>query len=217
LHYIKLIKAHHAFYEGEHRAKNYDKYMRGQKNGTEWRSPTVPIHEIEKLFRFIRSWDRFFRGEPTVFQKIYGEIYPILESMKNENIVHADFSNYEFKNKIGHIFNKVANCTRIGRYESTDASKIIHTMLPSLFVMWDDEIKNWTVHGKNDGTTYAHEFLPLVQRELLEAVETCMKERRLEKSDASTQISYECGYQTLAKLADEYNYVRYTLKDRSLW
>lgn len=217
MHYTKLIKAHQAFYEGEYRARNYDKYIRGQKNRTEWQSPIVPIYEIEKLFKFIRSWDRFFRGEPIVFQKIYGEIYPILESMKSENIVHADFSNNEFQSKIGHIFNKVANCTSIGRYESTDASKIIHTILPSFFVMWDDEIKNWTVHGKNDGSAYAHEFLPLIQKELLEAIETCMKERKLEKSDAAAQISYECGYQTLAKLADEYNYVRYTLKDQSLW
>jgi len=217
LHYTKLIQAHRAFYEGEYGAKNYDRYMREQKNWRNWQNPIVPIDEVEKLFRFIRSWDRFFRGDAVMFQGIYEEIYPILAFMKNENIVNADFRSDELKIKIESIFNKVANCTKIERYESTDASKIIHTILPNFFVMWDDEIKKWTVDGKNDGHAYAYEFLPLMQRELVEAIETCMMERKLQRVDAAKQISYECGYQTLAKLADEYNYVRYTLKDRSLW
>jgi hypothetical protein len=217
LHYIKLIQAHRAFYRGEHRAKNYDNYVKERKNWSNWQNPTVPIDEIEKLFRFIHSWDRFFRGDPLIFRSIHEEIYPILAGMKNEDIVHADFGSEELKAKILHVFDRVAYCTNIKRYESTDASKIIHTLLPRFFVMWDDEIKNWTVQGKNDGRAYAHTFLPLMQRELVEAVETCMTEKKLQKVDAERQISYECGYQTLAKLADEYNYVRYTLKDRSLW
>jgi hypothetical protein len=212
-----LIQAHRGFYEGEYRARNYDRYMKEQKDPKNWQSPIVPIDEIEKLYRFIRSWDRFFRGDPAVFQKIYGEIYPILENIKNENIVEADFSSNELSTRVEHVFNKVANCTNIERYESTDSSKIIHTILPRFFVMWDDEIKSWTVHGKNDGSAYAHEFLPLIQRELLEAIETCMKERNLQRLDAANEISFQCGYQSLAKLADEYNYTKYTLKDRTLW
>jgi hypothetical protein len=188
-----------------------------QKNWKNWQNPVVPFDEIEKLFHFIRSWDRFFRGEPKIFQKIYEEIHPIIKSLKNENIVDANFGNEEFKAEIEGVFGRVADCTSIERYESTDASKILHTVLPNFFVMWDDEIKNWTVHGKNNGRAYAYEFLPLMQRELTEAIETCMTEKRLEGVDAIKHICYQCGYQTLAKLADEYNYVRYTLKNQSLW
>ena len=86
LHYKKLLEAHKAFYRGEHRARNYDRYMLQQKNWEKWKSPIVPIDEIEKLFRFIRSWDRFFQGDPEVFQKIYKEIYPILDSLKREKV-----------------------------------------------------------------------------------------------------------------------------------
>ena len=59
MHFKKLIEAHRLFYGGyEHKAPFYDDYMRN-KNWEEWSSHSVSIAEIEKLFRFVRSWDRF--------------------------------------------------------------------------------------------------------------------------------------------------------------
>lgn len=215
MNYTKLVEAHKAFYIGENRAKNYDKYMIEQKNWKVWQNPVVSMTEIEKLFHFIRSWDRFFRGDPRVFQRIYQEIYPVLDELRNERTEDADFSNAELKAKIGDIFDEVANCTAIERYESTDASKMLHTILPNFFVMWDDKIKTWTVGGGSDGRTYSHEFLPKMQRELNEAIESCMTEMKLDRKAAIKHIREQCGYETLAKLADEYNYVKYTLQDRA--
>ena len=216
MHFEKLIEAHKAFYKGEHRAKNYDRYMLEQKNWKKWETPLLPVDEIEKLFHFIRSWDRFFQGDPNVFQKIYEEIYSIIEKLKHERIEDVDFTNEELKTTIRDVFDKVADCTLIGRYESTDASKILHTILPKFFVMWDDAIKNWMVHGSNDGETYAFDFLPKVQRELAEAIETCMLERQLNRTEAIKYIRQETGWQTLAKLADEHNYMKYTMRHPSL-
>lgn len=186
--------------------------MKEQKRWEMWSTPYIPLYEIEKLFRFIRSWDRFFQGEPRIFQKIFSEIFPIIEKMKHERIENADFNNNELKNAIKEIFDKTANCTSIGRYESTDASKILHTILPHFFVMWDDAIKNALVKGKNDGETYAFEFLPIIKKELKEAIQTCMTERNLDTNESIKYIREQTGYQTLAKLADEYNYMKYTMK-----
>jgi hypothetical protein len=217
LHYKKLLEAHKAFYTGEHRAGNYDRYMLEQKDWKKWENPIVPFEEIKKLFRFIRSWDRFFQGDPEVFQKIYKEIYPIIQRLKHEKIEDADFTDKELKAKIRDVFDKVADCTSVGRFESTDASKILHTILPNFFVMWDDEIKNWTVQGRRMGATYAFDFLPKVQRELEETIKTCMTERKLNRAEAIKYIREATGGQTLAKLADEYNYMKYTMRHLSLW
>ena len=211
LHYKKLLEAHIAFYSGERRARNYDRYMLS-KNWEKWKNSIVPLEEIEKLFHFIRSWDRFFQGDPEVFQKIYEETYHIIDSLKHERVEDADFTNEELKAKIKSVFDKVANCTLIDRYESTDASKILHTLLPNFFVMWDDEIKNGKVQGRRMGATYAFDFLPEAQQDVEEAITTCMKEKEMTRNEAIKHIRDAAGGQTLAKLADEYNYVRFTMR-----
>jgi len=81
--------------------------------------------------------------------------------------------------------------------------------------MWDDEIKNWTVQGRNDGEAYAFAFLPKIQQELNKVVQTCMIEKKLNRIDAIKWMRQNTG-QTLAKLADEYNYMKYAMKDLSL-
>jgi len=126
LHYTKLVEGHKAFYTGENRAKNYDKYMIEQKNWKVWQTSVVSKTEIEKLFQFIHSWDLFFRGDPYVFQSIYQKIYSLLEELRNERTEDGDFSNASLKEKVQNVFDWVANCTAIERYESTDASNTAH-------------------------------------------------------------------------------------------
>lgn len=210
MHYKKLIEAHKLFYGGyEHRAPYYDNYMKG-KNLDDWTIPKVPIGEISKLFRFIRSWDRFFQGDKQKFQQIYGEIYSSVKDLKDQRIEDSDLNDEELKKEIRDIFDKVANCTTMDRYESTDASKILHTILPNFIVMWDDEIKDRLVGGRRMGATYSFQFLPKVQTELQEAIRTCMEEKGFDRVSAIEFILEQCDGKTLAKLADEYNYMRHT-------
>ncbi len=216
MHYKKLLEANRAFYQEEHRAKNYDRYMLDQKNWKNWDSPILSVAEAEKLLKFIRSWDRFFQGDNAVFRKIYAEIYPILGKLKEEKIEDAHLDNRELQIIVRDVFDKTANCTLIDRYESTDASKMLHTIIPDFFVMWDDEIKNWTVQGRHRGATYAFYFLPKMQQELEEAISTCMAEMKLARAQAIQYIRLETGGKTLAKLADEYNYMKYTMGHSSL-
>jgi len=93
--------------------------------------------------------------------------------------------------------------------------QILHTILPNFFVMWDDKIKTLTVGGGRNGRTYSYEFLPKMQQELNEAIESCMSDMKLDRKNAIKYIREHCGYETLAKLADEHNYVKYTLQDRA--
>ena len=212
--YKKIIESHKLFYEGEYRAFNYDGCMKC-KDWTCWVNPDLPIDEIKKLFNFIKSWDRFFQGDVELFRGIYAEIASTLQKLKDERIDDASFTE-ELKIRVRDAFDKVANCTLIGRHESTDASKILHTILPNFFVMWDDRIKEGVIQGRDNGAAYAFYFLPKMQSELREAIETCMEERKLNRADAIRYICEKCDGKTLAKLADEYNYMKYTKKNPSL-
>jgi len=214
LNYKKLIEAHKLFYESEYRAFNYDGYMK-LKKWKIWMNPDIPSDEIRKLFNFIKSWDRFFRGDVELFLEIYREICPIIQELKNERIEDTNFTD-ELNTKVRDVFDKTANCTLIGRYESTDASKILHTILPNFFVMWDVLIKEGVLEGREKGAAYAFYFLPKMQLELREAIETCMKERKLNRTEAIRHICEKCDGKTLAKLVDEYNYMKYTKKHPSL-
>lgn len=134
LDYKKLIESDKFFYEIEYRAFNYDGYMK-RKDWNIWANPDIPTQEIRLLFNFIKSWDRFFQGDVEEFKGIYKEIYPTVEKVRDEKIQDTIFTN-EMTVEIRRAFDKIANCTIVNRYESTDASKILHTIVPNFFVMW---------------------------------------------------------------------------------
>ena len=214
MHYKKLIEADRLYYEVENRAFNYDGYL-SQKDWDSWLKPNLPSFEVKKLFNFIRSWDRFFRGDPELFQKTYPQILAIIEKLKNERIENTEFTD-ELKKDIRDVFDLVANCALDNRYESTDASKILHTILPKFFVMWDKEIKDNLLRGGGNGAVYAFRFLPKMQSELNEAINICMKDRIFKRQDAIDYIRKNTNNKTLAKLADEYNYIKFTKKHTAL-
>ena len=214
MHYKKLIEADRLYYEVENRAFNYDGYL-SQKDWDSWLKPNLPSFEVKKLFNFIRSWDRFFRGDPELFQKTYPQILAIIEKLTNERIENTEFTD-ELKKDIRDVFDLVANCALDNRYESTDASKILHTILPKFFVMWDKEIKDNLLGGGGLGAVYAFRFLPKMQSEVNEAINICMKDRIFKRQDAIDYIRKNTNNKTLAKLADEYNYIKFTKKHTAL-
>jgi len=214
MHCDCLIVAHKAFYDCEPRARLYDSYLRGKK-WEDWEKPDLCFEEIEKLFDFIKSWDYHFQGDLTVFKGIYSEIFPFVWKMRTEKFEDLDLRDNELKKGIQRVFDKVANCCVIDRYESTDASKMLHTMLPDLFVMWDRGIRKGLLGDENEysGEVYAYDFLPIVQRELHEAIETFSRIRSLDRSNAIELIRKSCNGKTLPKLADQYNYMSHTMTE----
>lgn len=210
VHYLKLIEAHRDFYgNAYHKAYNYDEYFE-DKCWETWENPHITVDEISKLFKFIKSWDRFFQGDVKKFQRIYAEIHPVLVEMWDLKIEEVGLEDKEFTVKIRDVFHKVAKCTLIDRYESTDASKILHTVIPDFFVMWDDKIKDGLVQGRSMGATYAFFFLKIAQDAINEAIQTCMDEKGLERSDAIQHIRDACDGKSLAKLVDQYHFLKYT-------
>lgn len=214
MHYEHLIIAHRAFYNSEVRPIDYEDYI-SQKNWDRWNNPILPMGEIEKLFSFIKRWDFHFKGDPEVFRKRYEEVYSIIEILRQKSIENVDLNEKGFGDKIQFVFDKVANCCSIKRYESTDASKMLHTIIPDFFIMWDYKIRKHVLGSgeRYSGRDYSFAFLPQMKMELEEAIETCMNEKQLDRKDTIDFISSTCNENPLAKLVDEYNFMVYTVPD----
>jgi len=214
-HYTDLLKAHKVFIKIEGRWKFYDAYMKSRDSTVLMRSGDIPLKEGLLLFGFIHSWDPNFQGDLAKFLEIYKDIFPILKHFEYETIEKIDFTN-EVKSSISVIFDRIAMCPRTKRFESTDTSKILHVIIPNLFVMWDDRIRKAIIgDDKRDGRCYAYEFLPEMQKTIKEYLNTYISEKGGSFEFAAQQLSKMADNYTLAKLIDEYNYVRYT-KGKSL-
>ncbi|RLB02545.1 MAG: hypothetical protein DRG83_08380 [Deltaproteobacteria bacterium] len=214
-HYIDLLKAHKIFTEIEGRWKFYDTYMKSKDPEAWFKSGDVPLKEGLLLFGFIHSWDPNFQGDLAKFLEIYKDIFPLLKDFKNTTLIEVDLSD-EIKNCISVIFDRIAMCPRTKRYESTDASKILHAIIPDLFVMWDGKIRKAVIGDEEcNGRCYAFEFLPKMQELAREYLDSFIKEKGGDYKSAAFQISRMADNYSLSKLIDEYNYVRYT-KRKSL-
>ena len=198
MHYQDLLIAHKAYHQLEKRSIYYNHYMEGRKL-SEWE--TSPSYcEIFKLFGFILSWDPYFQGDVEKFKKTYEKISPLLKELKHIRLEEADFNDKNLSFGIAYVFDEIARCSR--KYESTDASKILHVLHPHLFVMWDRSIRRGTLGNEDlkDGKTYAEIFLPMMQSELDEAVRTLIVE--IETKELMEQALWEDfeEYDSLANL-----------------
>jgi len=209
-HYTDLLKAHKIFINIETRWKFYDSYIKNKDHEAWFKSGDIPLREELLLFGFVLSWDPYFQGDLIKFLKIYKGIFPILKKFEHETIIKVCLSD-EVKSSISVIFDKIARCPKIKRFESTGASKILHTIIPNLFVMWDEKIRKAIIGNKErDGRCYAFEFLPKMQKAAEEYLDSYVKENGGNYETATLQISKMADNYSLAKLIDEYNYVRYT-------
>ena len=214
IQYKQLIETHHLFHEVENRAIDYSTYW-CYKDWKNWLKPNISTSEIKTLFNFVKKWDRFFRGDIELFQKKYPKILSIIEKLKDEQIESAKFTD-ALKKNVRDVFDLVANCGLYNRYESTGASIILHMILPNFFVTWDKKIKSKLVGGGRLGAVYAFRFLPQMQFELNNAIETCMKDKWMKLEDAIVYIKKQTNEATLPNLIDEYNYMKFTKEHPSL-
>lgn len=110
------------------------------------------------------------------------------------------------------MMNAFATINEAGRYESTDASKIAHVILPDLFVMWDRKIREGIMGDPNlfYAENYVMKFLPQMKLELHNLIESCAA-TNLNEMETIKTIEDICGGNTVTKLIDQYNYMTYTM------
>lgn len=209
--YTDLLRAHKHFFEIESRYHFYEAYMNSKSQADWFQSPEIPLKEGLLLFGWVHSWDPNFEGDLLRFLEIYRDIFDVIKEFENHSLIGIDFSD-EVRRTISMIFDRIARCCRGQRYESTDASKLLHGIIPSLFIMWDIKIKENLVGGRRDARCYAYEFLPNMQISARHILESYISDKGGDYEGASKQISLMSHNYTLAKLIDEFNYLRYTRK-----
>lgn len=225
-HYTDLIKAHKILIRREERFRFYGSYMTIRDQNAWFLSPIVPLKEGLLLFGWVNSWDPNYTGELIDFLKTYEDLFQHFKRFEYQRIIDVDFTE-DVKDAICLIFDKVANCTKLNqgkkKFESTDTSKVLHGIVPELFVMWDKRIKaglrnegflnERRINPRDfDGTCYAHELMPGMQRWAKIFLSTYVKENGGNNESACAEISKMADGYTLSKLLDELNYLRFTLR-----
>lgn len=207
-YYTDLPKAHKLFCQIEGRWRFYDAYMESRDHDAWFRSPQIPLKEGLLLFGFIQSWDPNFKGELWKFLETYKDLFDMIKQFREEKILQANLTSQK-KNAITIVFDRIARCTPGGRrYESTDTSKILHAIIPRFFVMWEDKIRKAIVGEGRDGRCYAFEFLPKMQELAQKFIDSYIKEKGGNSKSALNEIEF-MGEKPIAKLLDEFNFVRY--------
>lgn len=106
-------------------------------------------------------------------------------------------------------------CNLRQRFRWVAASKLLHMINCKFFVMWDNGIADG--YGlKLTENAYAYEFLPRMQEEVNAAITSYMQSYKCDRSSAITELQTENSNRTLAKLADEYNFEKYTRRRKDL-
>lgn len=211
---IECCKQYHEKYPGYDKAYN-DYFKRNNPF-------TFDEAEIKKLVEFLDDF-RCFPGEhaernkravirnlPPVLLRVISRLKPFKE--KEKNLLTLQESD---RKVIRDAYVELDNVCQIG---DTTASKILHTINPKIFMMWDcpirkkyaKDLKNADFISSVGEYYYADIFLPKMQRIANESIEQVMKEEESVSSyeDAIKWFIGNCKYNnSLAKIIDEYNFV----------
>jgi len=197
------------------------------RDTSQWESPErLTEHEVGRLIRFINQWATRSRFDAEKLRRAYVHMFPTLQDLRRVNLYEVRpwqplAQHGTVSEAIKTVFETVATCG--ARYESTGASKILHTWLPDLCVMWDAAIAagygiyKGATQYRRKGADYSERFLPRVSIQILEALDTYIADKGGTRVKAAAAISRLAGDRPLTKIVDEYNYAKYTLSLDELW
>ena len=196
-----LMLAARLYAEQESYDRIYREYLAGEFGPAFWdaESPTIP--QSNRVLLFANQWkSRVGRSKEDV-ERLHAALHgakSVIGGLRDTQLESLDLTQ-EARDGMEQAFDLIVES--LSKNNATAASKIRHMFNRSLFVMWDQTIRaGYGVNGT--GSDYAHLFLPRVQREVRGAIET---------SNGSTACK------PLAKLADEFNYCKFTAKMRQIW
>ena len=208
--------------------KAYRKLLCCDMDHSKWRDPpTLDRDEVGKVRDFVaRTWKtRNMQAKSEHLLPALKKVLPKLNKLRGKTILDVcldeSIDGKSIADVICSSFKGIANCgppsKRNGRpnNEVTAASKILHIVNPELFVMWDERHHRWVwwiqgearpVRGLPAKNAKACQLRHLPKVRPSAAYTRERQSRRL-----------KCDGHTIAKALDEYNYVKFTLNDDSVW
>jgi len=210
-----ILKGSELYHELETRAHYYDQYQASTRLSFDRKPDSITVAEIDRLILFLNQWSSHYESSPEQCGRLLEairEVIPAGRRLRDKNLLNAELTEQETRKTIAGMFNTIATCGP--RIETTATSKILHSLHPGLFVMWDDAIQmGYAVSGS--GEDYARRFLPRMQKLAIIALEQTAGARGLTR-DTAVETLTRCGH-TLAKVLDEYNYTKFTMKRDEVW
>lgn len=179
---------------------------------------------LEDIVNFLKEWRVRVKIDKHKLQQAIRRKRLLLSQLRKRrnNIVSVNLDDARLHDTIVELFDTFSRVS-IGRRTYTGASKILHVLVPDLFVMWDDTIR--CAYGcrrrkKGDDSDKYFTFLKRVQLEAKEAIESCCSEHDCTDEEAIRRIRlelYEEGFYPFTRLVDIYNFQKYTLGKDEMW
>jgi len=177
-----------------------------------------PDHE-SKLFAIetlIREWNKkaFYRFRPNLPEQISPDIQSFLKKeahqmkpLEDKTLGSLDPSDIQVASE---LYWKLSKYRSIGQ---TGASKVLHMMIPRLFVMWDDKIAS-AYHRLHAGHKVQEESCYQQFMRTCNEIAAVILSGVTEEELSARHPSFKAfGFRkTLAKMLDECNYAEFTLQ-----
>jgi hypothetical protein len=180
---------------------------------------TINNPEPKQIVFFLNSWGLMRRHfEVDKISKCMTESKNELEKFKKFRFETVDLA--PLQDDVKGIFQKFLKSTN----SPIAASKVLHVLAPSFFVMWDRAIRvaygfGMSYNKKSTRDEEYYLFLIRVQKELREAIQSYNDANSIENLvDGSARlIQFLNTSKTLAKIVDEYNLMKFTKGTKELW
>jgi hypothetical protein len=222
MHWRDLVVGSQLFEKQEPLDRFYWDYRKAHSPES-WLSKTGPSsEEVSRLILFINQWSTHYTNSDESREALrvaMTEVRPLVKAMAALNIVDADFDSeilpgLSLAKACEELFFYIATAGK--RNEVTGATKMLHMLNPHFFVMWDDAIrKGYAINATKE--EYGYRFLPLMQRELRGAIGSFIAENQAAPARAVAELEALRAPRTLAKMIDEYSYMKFTVRLPELW
>jgi len=150
------------------------------------------------LLRFLELWGvrrTAVKVDPRKLSETINCLRPLLTDL-NHNLTEVDLQTIE--GKVIEVFNKISRVDNIG---PTSSSKILHLLIPNLFIMWDREIaREFDVQMNSGGYVNFLKMCKSIYKKLSEKY----KEQGVDNPTAYLLSKFK---KPLTKLLDEYNWL----------
>ena len=227
-------KEYHRGKDGKRFDEDYRDYLLIDRDTSKWNQlDLIDLAEAGKMIGFLNLWKTPVQVRLVDFLLALQCAALLLRPIQGKTILDVDLnrpttqdSDFSVGQLVEKCFDILSRCGR--RDEITASSKILHTINPELFVMWDNKIRKEYARSAgyrsdksikdNAARIYATVFLPKMQEIARDSVNEAMEhENNVSNPEEAVKFLTEpCKYNSLAKVLDEYNFMRYTKKHPKL-
>jgi len=190
--WVELYELDDAFYSRLVKGFDYEKVSR------------VSVYKY--LIRFLDLWGVRRTAERIELEQLVDAIRELrgeLERLKGVRLTDVNLDDKRIEESIRRIYERISSVKGVG---ATSASKIMHVLNPNLFVMWDSDIRS--DYDMGEGSKDYLNFIRMMQEKAIAFLKYFGEERGCGRDEAERLLSEEHGGKSIAKLIDEYNWLR---------